>query len=86
MQQMQYIAPNRMYVYQILFPGVTPNDPHLVLGHRIGPLSSKILVARLIIYLFIYLLSIQCIPSVTDCSLTATVENECQLKYNMKTT
>ena len=36
MQQMQYYAPNRMYVFQNLSGGDTP-EPILVLGPRIGP-------------------------------------------------
>ena len=48
MQQMQYHAPNRLYVFQN-FSGVTPPDPLLVLGPRLEPPPplSKILAAPL---------------------------------------
>ena len=46
MQQMQYKAPNGMYIFQ-KFSGSDTPDANLVLGPRIGPLPSKILAARL---------------------------------------
>ena len=46
MQQMQYKAPNRMYVFQN-FSGVLPPDPILVVDPDSGPLPSKIVATRL---------------------------------------
>ena len=40
LQQMQYNAPNRMYVFQN-FPGVTSPEPLLVLWPRTGPFPPK---------------------------------------------